>query len=70
MKEPRKLHVSTVFAPVDFSAWLSSGHSHDEIEAFIDKIETMTDDGSGNHRNNMLQIAHYRANSSNCSARP
>jgi hypothetical protein len=56
----RSLGLSMAFAPVDFSAWLSSERSDEEIETFIAGIESGRCNGSENYQRNIAQIAQYR----------
>lgn len=48
-------------APVDFADWISSNRSDEEVEEFIARFESKSDDGSVNYQNNKTQIAKYRA---------
>jgi hypothetical protein len=57
----RKLGFSMEFAPVDFSAWLSSERSDEEIDNFIASFERKDDDGSVNYQINKVHISEYRA---------
>jgi hypothetical protein len=57
----RSLDMKMVFAPSDFLGCVSSGYTDEQLEVVIANIESRVDDGSFNYKNNMAEIAKYRA---------
>jgi hypothetical protein len=57
----RTLGMEMRFAPSDFLGCIASGYTDEQLEVVIADIEIRGDDGSLNYKNNIAEIAKYRA---------